>query len=100
MPTEHSIFLKHFKSVDPIILPWVKSTDYSFLNEPSEFDAFGYLCRAIVFQQLSGKAGATIFGRFQNLLNGDLTPENVLSVSHEDLRSVGLSNAKATYVND
>eukprot|EP00240_Pyramimonas_obovata_P015657 CAMPEP_0118927556 /NCGR_PEP_ID=MMETSP1169-20130426/4996_1 /TAXON_ID=36882 /ORGANISM="Pyramimonas obovata, Strain CCMP722" /LENGTH=287 /DNA_ID=CAMNT_0006869333 /DNA_START=437 /DNA_END=1297 /DNA_ORIENTATION=- len=76
-------------------------------------DPFHALCRTIVYQQLAGKAAATIFGRFTDLYikttseadgkvdigtGVTLTPEPLLSLSIEELRSVGLSNQKANYI--
>lgn len=57
------------------------------------------LCRSILSQQLSIKVADVIHKRFLDLLkSNDPTPEIVLSVKPEQLRSIGLSNAKAGYV--
>src|SRR5688500_1448035 len=61
---------------------------------------FEALARAICFQQLSGKAASTIFGRFVDVVGGALTPEAVLAAPVEDLRRAGLSAAKAASVVD
>lgn len=64
-------------------------------------DFFRDLCESIVSQQLSVKASDTIFKRFLSLLpNSQLTPENVLKIPHEKLRSCGLSNSKSLYIKD
>ncbi|HFA48660.1 MAG TPA: DNA-3-methyladenine glycosylase 2 family protein [Bacteroidetes bacterium] len=57
------------------------------------------LLRSIVGQQLSGKAAETIHGRFLGLF-GDRSPraKKLLSFEMEDLRSVGLSRQKASYL--
>ena len=57
------------------------------------------LIRSIVYQQLSGKAAKTIHDRMLKLV-GKLTPNSVLGTSHEDLRSVGLSRQKASYLHN
>ena len=49
----------------------------------------------ICYQQLAGRAAAAIHGRFEALFDGPPTPEAVLAVPFETLRSAGLSNAKA-----
>jgi len=67
---------------------------------PPQRTPFEALVRAICFQQLSGRAAATIHGRFVELIDGEVTPERVLRLSHEELRSVGLSTAKARSVAD
>ncbi len=60
-----------------------------------EYDLFNALARAIVYQQLSGKAAATIHGRFTKLFKADV-PEAAQArrLSMEQLRSVGLSRNK------
>ncbi len=57
------------------------------------------LCRAIIYQQLSGKAAGTIYGRFINLYEGEFpTATQILETEHADLRQAGLSNNKALYL--
>jgi DNA-3-methyladenine glycosylase II len=58
---------------------------------------FEALARAIVGQQLSTKAADTIWGRFMELC-GPVTPKNVVKLEHEQMRKVGMSNAKARYM--
>jgi DNA-3-methyladenine glycosylase II len=62
---------------------------------------FGTLVRSIVFQQLSGKAARTIMQRLVNALpEGRLTPEAILALTPEQMRSLGLSGQKTAYVRD
>lgn len=63
---------------------------------------FEALVKSIVYQQLSGKAAATIYARFRALFPGRKFPplEEVQKISFEKLRSVGLSNQKAKYILD
>ena len=62
---------------------------------------FGALAEAIVYQQLSGKAAATIFARVCALFkNAALTPQQLLRASEEKLRSAGLSRSKALSLQD
>jgi DNA-3-methyladenine glycosylase II len=64
-------------------------------------DAYGTLVRSITGQQLSTKAAATIYGRLTELYGGRTpTPEEILATDPEQLRGVGLSNAKAAYLRD
>ena len=64
-------------------------------------DYYSALVTSIISQQLSVKAASTINQRFQNLFGGHLpAPEAIVSIPHEELRSVGLSNAKANYIRD
>ncbi|MDY0254216.1 MAG: hypothetical protein RBR30_07360 [Tenuifilaceae bacterium] len=72
-----------------INLPEIKKTTNLFVD----------LVEDIVAQQLSGKVADVIFKRFCCLFPQNLpTPELLYKISTDDLRSVGLSNAKANYV--
>jgi len=60
---------------------------------------FDDLLRSIVSQQLSTSAAATIYGRFIHLFDtSDNISEQVLNLTIEELRSVGLSAQKAQYI--
>lgn len=61
---------------------------------------FGALVRAIVFQQLAGKAANAIHQRVRALVDGPLTPEALAAVSDEELRGAGLSAAKLASLRD
>ncbi len=63
---------------------------------------FVALAESIIYQQLSGKAAATIFGRVQSLFeqSGGLTAEAVMKTPVEILRGAGCSNAKAVALID
>ena len=64
-------------------------------------DIHFYLIASIMSQQLSTKVANTIRQRFLDLYGGRIPkPEAILVTSHETLRSIGLSNAKATYVHN
>ncbi|HEU5220302.1 MAG TPA: hypothetical protein VFU23_16695 [Gemmatimonadales bacterium] len=69
---------------------------------PSATTAFEALSHSIVYQQLSGKAAATIFGRFRALYDTPHFPEPamVLATPHQTMRSAGLSEAKARAIRD
>jgi DNA-3-methyladenine glycosylase II len=57
-----------------------------------------YLCYSIMSQQLSTKVAEVIKQRFIALFGGEPTPQQILDMPFEKLRSVGLSNAKVNYV--
>ncbi len=62
-------------------------------------DYFAKLCGEIINQQLSDKASATIYKRFENLFPEKIiTPEYVLKLSHEKIRGTGTSNAKVAFI--
>ena len=61
---------------------------------------FGALVRAIVFQQLAGRAAQAIHGRVRATVDGALTPAALAAVPDEALRSAGLSAAKLASLRD
>jgi DNA-3-methyladenine glycosylase II len=63
-------------------------------------DYFASLARAIMYQQLAGRAAAAIHARFVQAIGGEVTPQAVLSTSPEALRSAGLSGNKAAAIVD
>ena len=88
----------HFKSVDPALHALA-----SALSDPKDSPqraAYESLARAIIGQQLSTKAAATIWSRFTDLHGEVLSPEAVLSVAADVHRSVGVSGQKHSYLQD
>jgi DNA-3-methyladenine glycosylase II len=64
----------------------------------THFDA---VCRSIIYQQLSGKAAATIHGRVLGLFGGRAPlPVELAATTDEQLRGVGLSRQKLSYLKD
>jgi 3-methyladenine DNA glycosylase/8-oxoguanine DNA glycosylase len=59
---------------------------------------FAALAEAILYQQLAGKAAASIHRAFLANFDGAPTPEAVLALAPEKLRQAGLSGAKATAI--
>ncbi|MBC7460069.1 MAG: DNA-3-methyladenine glycosylase 2 family protein [Thermoleophilia bacterium] len=65
------------------------------------FDPYPYLIRTIVYQQLHGKAAATIYQRMLDLFGGEVpTPTQLMATAPELLRSAGLSGSKAAALID
>ena len=84
---------------DPVLRRLVEETGLPRLGVRTETH-FGTLVRAIVYQQLAGAAAAAIHRRLIEAMNGDVTPELLLSLSDETLRAVGLSRAKVASLRD
>jgi DNA-3-methyladenine glycosylase II len=64
-------------------------------------DYYRALGDSIIGQQLSVKAASTIKKRFRDLFDGNFpAPEAILEKSIEELRTAGLSGAKAKYIQD
>ena len=64
---------------------------------PSRGDALETLLRSIVGQQISVQAAASVWGKLANKI-GKVKPENVLSISFDELKSCGLSKQKVQYI--
>lgn len=56
--------------------------------------------RAIVFQQLAGRAAQAIYGRLQTAVGEGLTPETLNATSYQALRTAGLSANKLASLRD
>jgi len=61
---------------------------------------FGALVRAIVFQQLAGRAAQAIYGRLRATVGDTLTPQTLQAASDEALRTAGLSANKLASLRD
>ena len=61
---------------------------------------FGALVRAIVYQQLAGRAAQAIFGRVRSAVGETLTPEALAAVPDDALRAAGLSGNKLASLRD
>lgn len=93
--------VRHLKRVDPVLAGIIERVGPCRVQVSNEGTHFQALTRAIVYQQLSGKAAGTILGRFNALYPGaSPLPEAVLATSDEHLRSVGLSRQKLGYLRD
>jgi DNA-3-methyladenine glycosylase II len=87
---------------DPLLAPIIKKYGPCGIKTGRERDIFCGLVEAIVSQQLSTRAAATIYGRLRALLpnGGPPTPEAIVPLSDETLRGVGLSRQKLSYLRD
>ncbi|KAA3621354.1 MAG: DNA-3-methyladenine glycosylase 2 family protein [Bacteroidetes bacterium] len=75
----------------------IESTQVTFPE--TDGDVYARLIRAIIYQQLSGKAASTIYGRFIELFPDEYPdPGLLLSFDLPTLRSVGLSRQKSGYL--
>jgi DNA-3-methyladenine glycosylase II len=85
---------------DPILRDLMRRHGPCGLADSQHTDPFAALVHAIISQQLSTKAAATIAGRVEALLGGTLEPTRVASVSDVQLRGAGLSGQKIGYLRD
>ncbi|HEY4240084.1 MAG TPA: DNA-3-methyladenine glycosylase [Kofleriaceae bacterium] len=92
--------ITHLTRVDPKLAPIVAQHGHPRIA-PSD-DPIQSLARSIVYQQLSGKAAGTIWGRFLALYPRAKfpTPKRILATDDTALRAAGLSGAKAAAIKD
>ncbi len=61
-------------------------------------DGYAFLVHEIIEQMLSIKAGAKIYARLEDLCSGIITVTAINSLSDEQIRSIGTSAAKVSYI--
>jgi DNA-3-methyladenine glycosylase II len=87
---------------DPVMRELIKRVgklDLEARRRGRPADAYGALLRSIVGQQLSTKAAASIYRRVTELFGGTTpSPDELLAMDAEELRSAGLSRAKVAYM--
>jgi DNA-3-methyladenine glycosylase II len=90
----------HLARNDPILA--VVITVYGLCDIKQHKNYYQALVREIIGQQLHVKAAASIHKRFCELFGSDVVPapEKILEKDVEQLRAVGLSRSKASYIRD
>lgn len=90
--------INHLKKSDPVLRAIIERVGPCRMEfgEPT----FHSLAEAIVYQQLNGKAAVTIFKRFTDAAGEPVTPQGVLKLSEQQMRAVGLSKQKSSYLRD
>jgi len=93
----------HLKAADPALAAIIDAVGPFRMELKHARSLFGALAEAIVYQQLSNKAAATIYGRVEALYpraTDGFTPRHTLKTPDEALRGCGLSRAKVLAVQD
>ncbi|MCB1560439.1 MAG: DNA-3-methyladenine glycosylase 2 family protein [Xanthomonadales bacterium] len=94
---------RHLRRADPALGQWMRrvgpiETDGRWRKR---FDVVDALARAILYQQLSGKAAATIVGRVEKAIGSTLLHADTLSrVDDEGIRACGVSGNKLKALRD
>ena len=90
--------INHLKKSDPTLAAIIEQVGPCRMQfgEPT----FHSLAEAILYQQLNGKAAVTIFKRFTDLAGDPLTPAGILKLNDAQMRGVGLSKQKTSYLRD
>ncbi|GMY11517.1 DNA-3-methyladenine glycosylase 1 [Fagus crenata] len=98
---EIDLALNHLRSSDPLLTALIDS------YKPPAFESqssppFLALAKSILYQQLATNAANAIYNRFVSLCGGEseVVPDNVLALDANQLRKIGVSGRKASYLHD
>jgi DNA-3-methyladenine glycosylase II len=98
---DYRVARRYLMKADPKLNQIIKRIGPCQLHAVAPRDAFEALCMSIASQQLSIKAAATIFGRFCDLFpNRKPTPERVMTLTDDQIRAVGFSRPKVSFIKD
>ncbi len=94
--------LKHLCQADKDLARFIKIAPEFNLQPDHMVSSFQALLEAIVYQQLTGKAAATIFSRLLGLFgsSGNVAPLDIIRAGDNEMRSAGLSGAKVAAARD
>lgn len=91
--------MAHLKRRDKVLASLIAKYDPPMVTLRKNY--YESIIEAIIYQQISGKAGAAIMKRFKTLYNGRLpNPKRFLETDEKLVRSSGVSPQKYTYLKD
>ncbi len=98
----HAAAYRHLAATDPRIAQLIARSRRYDITPSLSIRPFDALAESIAYQQLSGKAAATIWGRVRALYPRKkyLDPKLVLATPDEKLRAAGLSRSKVAALKD
>lgn len=101
LPFDPEVALRHLTKNDAVLGRHIARVGPLRLQLKETEGTFSALAESIVYQQLTGKAAGTIFGRVRALYpGGRLDPKRLLATRDEDLRAAGLSGSKTKSLRD
>ena len=101
LPYDADAALRALAAADPVLGKHIARTGPLRLQLKDTEGTFAALAESIVYQQLSARAAATIFGRVRAIFpGGHLEPKVVVATPDATLRAAGLSAAKLASVKD
>jgi DNA-3-methyladenine glycosylase II len=90
--------ISHLRRQDPILAEIIDRVgEYRIQFRDPVFET---LVRSIVYQQLSGRVAAVIYGRLHEAVAGNVTPATILKLRPARMRKLGLSAQKTAYIRD
>jgi 3-methyladenine DNA glycosylase/8-oxoguanine DNA glycosylase len=101
LPFDADEAVRALAAADPALGKHIAKVGPLRLTLKASEGTFAALAESIVYQQLSGRAAATIFGRVRGTMPGGvLDPARLLATSDQALRGAGLSGAKLASLRD
>lgn len=100
LPFDADAAIAHLKTSDAKLGALIERVGPFTLRLDGSATPFASLLESILYQQLHGKAAATIHRRVKEYFKGDPTPEQLLAVPDEVLRAAGVSGNKARALKD
>jgi DNA-3-methyladenine glycosylase II len=94
----HGLAITHLTQSDPVLAAIIERIGPYRMKFGAP--TFHSLAESILYQQLNGKAAATIFDRFTALAGDPLKPARILRLTDAQMRGVGLSRQKTAYLRD
>ncbi len=88
----------HLNTADPVFGSLIARVGPCLIRPKVRKDRFPTLVRAIIGQQISSKAAASIDAKLRDLTGQAHAPDSLIELGEPGLRSVGLSGVKARYV--
>lgn len=92
-------YIKDLSKKDKIMAELIKKFGFISLEKIESTEYFKELVDIIIGQQLSVKAATTIRNRFLDSV-GSIEPKKIASLEIEEMRILGISNAKAKYIKE
>jgi DNA-3-methyladenine glycosylase II len=100
LPFDPEKAIEHLKSADPKLGALIDRAGPFTLRIDASVSPFEALLESILYQQLHGKAAATIHRRVREYYGGDPSPKLLLETPDEILRAAGVSGNKIKALKD
>lgn len=101
LPFDPQVACEHISANDKKMAKVIETVGSCWLEVHHMNSCYESLLESIVYQQLTGKAAATIMGRVKDIYGGRFPkPLEVLETNDEKLRAAGLSRAKIAAIKD
>jgi DNA-3-methyladenine glycosylase II len=100
LPFDPAEALEHLRSADAKLAALIDCVGAFTLKLDPLPSPFESLLESILYQQLNGKAAATIHGRVRTYFGGDPAPQLLLDTPDEPLRAAGVSGNKIKALRD